>query len=175
MSQAPISPRYMLVEALTAGLTVLVALKYFGRLGDAWSLPRCIGSLFLLYPLVPVTFIDLKLKIIPDRITKPGMIVAVVLSLFIPDLHKPQMFSLMAMRNERMASLIVSLLGVLAGAGAPGTNYLIVGTDSRAGITPDNPNAGAMLDPGLAGERTDTVVVLRRSAEGLPSCCSRAR
>ena len=60
----------------------------------------------------------------------------------------------------------VELGGVLAGAAAPGTNYLIVGTDSRAGIGADNPNAGAMLDPGLAGERTDTVVVLRRSSAG---------
>jgi len=60
----------------------------------------------------------------------------------------------------------VELGGVLAGASAPGTNYLIVGTDSRAGISADNPNAGAMLDPGLSGERTDTVVVLRRSADG---------
>lgn len=60
----------------------------------------------------------------------------------------------------------VELGGVLAGAASPGTNYLIVGTDSRAGIGADNPNAGAMLDPGLAGERTDTVVVLRRSDDG---------
>jgi len=41
-----------------------------------------------------------------------------------------------------------------------GTNYLIVGTDSRAGIKASDPNAGAFLGPGDAGSRTDTIMVL---------------
>ncbi|MEQ8718155.1 MAG: LCP family protein [Acidimicrobiales bacterium] len=50
----------------------------------------------------------------------------------------------------------------LAPASGGGTNYLVVGTDSRDGISADNPNAGVILGDGtVSGERTDTVVVLR--------------
>ncbi len=41
-----------------------------------------------------------------------------------------------------------------------GTNYLLVGTDSRAGVDPDNPNAGVIFGDGVSGERTDTMVIL---------------
>lgn len=41
-----------------------------------------------------------------------------------------------------------------------GTNYLIVGTDSRAGISDDDPNAGAFLSGEVSGARTDTIMVL---------------
>ncbi len=47
-------------------------------------------------------------------------------------------------------------------AGSPGgTNYLIVGTDSRAGLGADTANADVIFGEGLAGERTDTIAVLR--------------
>jgi LCP family protein required for cell wall assembly len=53
-------------------------------------------------------------------------------------------------------------VGDLLDAGGTGTNYLIVGSDSRAGIDPNNPNAGAILGPGEpAGQRSDTILVLR--------------
>lgn len=55
----------------------------------------------------------------------------------------------------------VDLASALGPVGAPGTNYLIVGTDTRAGIAPDDPNAGAFLDEGVTGSRTDTIMVLR--------------
>jgi LCP family protein required for cell wall assembly len=41
-----------------------------------------------------------------------------------------------------------------------GTNYLIVGTDSREGIKASDPNAGAFLGSNVAGARTDTIMVL---------------
>ena len=41
-----------------------------------------------------------------------------------------------------------------------GTNYLIVGTDSRDGIKASDPNAGAFLGTNVAGSRTDTIMVL---------------
>lgn len=45
---------------------------------------------------------------------------------------------------------------------ASGTNYLIVGSDSREGIGADDPNAGAILGPGEpAGQRSDTIMLLR--------------
>ncbi len=59
----------------------------------------------------------------------------------------------------------VELDGVLSPATDSGTNYLIVGTDSREGVDEDNPNAGVIFGD-TAGERTDTVVILRRSDTG---------
>jgi LCP family protein required for cell wall assembly len=51
----------------------------------------------------------------------------------------------------------------LSPATGAGTNYLIVGTDSRAGIAADDPNAGAFLGPGDPGDstRTDSILVMR--------------
>lgn len=49
---------------------------------------------------------------------------------------------------------------VMSGS-ASGTNYLIVGTDSRDGVDPDTENAGAIFGEGVAGERTDTIAILR--------------
>jgi LCP family protein required for cell wall assembly len=45
-------------------------------------------------------------------------------------------------------------------SGRSGTNYLIVGTDSREGIAADDPNAGAFLAEPVGGARTDTIMVL---------------
>jgi LCP family protein required for cell wall assembly len=46
--------------------------------------------------------------------------------------------------------------------GGSGTNYLIVGSDSRAGVNPNDPNAGAIIGADApAGQRSDTILVLR--------------
>ena len=47
-----------------------------------------------------------------------------------------------------------------ARAGRSGTNYLIVGTDSREGISREDPNAGAFLGEAVSGARTDTIMIL---------------
>jgi LCP family protein required for cell wall assembly len=49
-----------------------------------------------------------------------------------------------------------------------GTNYLIVGSDSREGIDPGDPNAGAMLGDDTVGGpgRSDTILVLRVDGDG---------
>lgn len=52
----------------------------------------------------------------------------------------------------------VDLAGVLAGSDS-GTNYLVVGTDSRDGLPDDVENAGVIF--GVEGERTDTIAILR--------------
>lgn len=49
---------------------------------------------------------------------------------------------------------------ISARGGRAGTNYLIVGTDSREGIGTDDPNAGAFLSEDVGGSRTDTIMVL---------------
>jgi LCP family protein required for cell wall assembly len=54
--------------------------------------------------------------------------------------------------------------GVLSSGGA-GTNYLIVGSDTREGIDETDPNAGAFIGSTVTGERTDTIMVLRMEGD----------
>jgi LCP family protein required for cell wall assembly len=55
----------------------------------------------------------------------------------------------------------VNVASALYAGGGKGTNYLIVGSDSRQGIDPNSPNSGAFLGETVSGERTDTIMVLR--------------
>ncbi|MDZ7733943.1 MAG: LCP family protein [Acidimicrobiia bacterium] len=46
-----------------------------------------------------------------------------------------------------------------------GTDYLVVGSDTREGIDDDDPRAGAFLGSTVSGERTDTIMVLRTEGD----------
>ncbi len=73
--QAPISPRYPLVEGVTGLLYLAVVLAKWDDAADI-----ALG-LALVTLLVPVTLIDLDVRLIPDRLTLPFAILAVVLGL----------------------------------------------------------------------------------------------
>jgi len=68
----PISPRYPLVEAATA---VLCA----GAVIGAPNAGRALLGVVLVLVLVPVTLIDLDHRLIPDKITVPGAVLALVI------------------------------------------------------------------------------------------------
>jgi leader peptidase (prepilin peptidase) / N-methyltransferase len=68
----PISARYPLVEALTAVLCALVVVAK-GADEDAWL------GIALVLTLVPITFIDLDHRIIPNRIVGPSAVVALAI------------------------------------------------------------------------------------------------
>src|SRR3954453_8182393 len=68
----PISARYPLVEALTGVLCALVVVAK-GADEDAWL------GIALVLTLVPVTFIDLDHRLIPNRIVGPSAVVALVI------------------------------------------------------------------------------------------------
>lgn len=70
---APISWRYPIVEAATAGLFVLAFLRFGAS-------PDLAVALVLLAPLVAITAIDLEHQIIPDAITLPGILAGLVAS-----------------------------------------------------------------------------------------------
>ena len=58
----------------------------------------------------------------------------------------------------------------------PAENYLLVGSDTREGADPDDPNAGAIGDADDAvGRRSDTIMVLRRERNGGASLLSLPR
>ena len=101
--RAPISIRYFLVELLT-GVTFLCCWLYAGHYSVWLALIFCL----FLSGLIVATFIDFEHFIIPDEITLGGTVVGFVCSLLLPALHG---------RHSVAASLVDSLLGILAGAG----------------------------------------------------------
>jgi len=72
---APISPRYPLVEALTGALYALVM---WARWDDASGIAL---GIVLVTILIPIALIDFEHRIIPNRITGPAAVVAIVIGL----------------------------------------------------------------------------------------------
>lgn len=62
-------------------------------------------------------------------------------------------------------------MGDSLSSGGSGTNYLIVGSDSRDNIDPNDPTADAFLGTEVSGNRADTLIVLR-VGDGEPSMLS---
>lgn len=115
--KAPISPRYLLIELLTGGLW-LACYWYFG-----WTLALlkyCTFS-FLLLGLI---FTDGEQKLLPDKLTLPGLALGVLFSLLVPvnDLAAQFLGPRLDLPfsgdvSMRLISLLDSLLGAAAGAG----------------------------------------------------------
>lgn len=92
--KAPISPRYILVEALTGVLFLAVFLKFdllpdgrvFGL--DPITDWRLIPVFWLvMWGLILGTFVDFEHLIIPDRVTYGGIAAGLILSFLLPSLH----------------------------------------------------------------------------------------
>jgi len=101
---APISPRYVLVELLTA-LVFLGCWLCFGRQSVA---------LVLVYAgfiagLIVATFIDFEHYIIPDQITLGGIVLGLVCSALVPGVQG---------QRSLVGALVSSLLGIAVGAGS---------------------------------------------------------
>jgi leader peptidase (prepilin peptidase)/N-methyltransferase len=80
---APISPRYPLVEALTAALCVGAVLAHSSAAGIALGV-----TLILL--VVPAALIDLEHRIIPNRLTAAGAVLALVIGLALDPAGEPE-------------------------------------------------------------------------------------
>jgi leader peptidase (prepilin peptidase)/N-methyltransferase len=123
--KVPISPRYAGVELLTG---VLFAFSYLSAPAMArliyqqWVLDvrpnefliatkLCILS-FLLIGLI---FTDAETKLLPDLLTKPGMVAGVALSLLVP-LEGPAHYFLRSVDSWRILSLINSIAGAVLGS-----------------------------------------------------------
>ncbi len=97
-----ISPRYFLVELLTAVLFLLVWLRYgFAAVTPIYWL--------MVFGLVLATFIDFDHFIIPDRVSIGGMLLGPVLSVLAPSLHGEEAW---------WPALLASLIGLAAGYGS---------------------------------------------------------
>src|SRR5262249_60272038 len=73
----PFSFRYPMVEALTAVILLGLSLEFGWGLGLAFAF-------YFACSLVVVTYIDFDHRIIPDRITLPGIAVGLLLALVAP-------------------------------------------------------------------------------------------
>ena len=96
-----ITPRYLLVELLTAASTVAVTARFgHGAVGLVY--------LALVCGLIVASFIDLEFQIIPDEISKGGMALGVLFSVLIPSLHGT---------GSHLIALQRSVIGLLVGGG----------------------------------------------------------
>jgi leader peptidase (prepilin peptidase)/N-methyltransferase len=114
--QAKISPRYLVIELLTGAL-FLACYWYFGL--TLATLKYCTFA-FLLLGLI---FTDAETKLLPDKLTLPGLALGVLFSLIVPvnDLASqflPGMLNLPFSGDVqlRLLSLVDSLLGAALGA-----------------------------------------------------------
>jgi leader peptidase (prepilin peptidase)/N-methyltransferase len=114
--QSRISPRYLLVELLTAALFLACYISFGVTLA---TLKYCVFG-FLLLGLI---FTDAETKLLPDKLTLPGLALGLVFSLLVPVRDVASQF-LPAMVNlplsadlaARLFSLLDSLLGAALGA-----------------------------------------------------------
>jgi leader peptidase (prepilin peptidase)/N-methyltransferase len=111
-----ISPRYLLIELLT-GVMFLACYWYFG-----WTLSTLKYCTFA-FLLLGLIFTDAETKLLPDKMTLPGLALGLVFSLLVPvnDLASqflPGMVNLPFSGDvtSRMLSLLDSLLGAVLGA-----------------------------------------------------------
>jgi len=114
--KAPISPRYWMIELLT-GVLFLGCYWYFGL---ALATLKFCAFGFLVLGLI---FTDAETKLLPDKMTLPGLVLALIFSLFVPvnDLASqflPGMVNLPFSGDvsARLLSLLDSLLGAAVGA-----------------------------------------------------------
>ena len=96
-----ISFRYFAVELISA-VTFLILFVYFGFTAKFW-----IYSL-VTFSLIIVTFVDLEFQIILDRISIGGLVLGIILSVFVLDLHNALTWK---------HGLMDSVIGALAGGG----------------------------------------------------------
>lgn len=108
--KAPISPRYFLVELLTAAVFA-ACWAQFGHITPLLPVAYAI----LIAGLIAGSFIDLEHLIIPDEITYGGMVAGLLCSLLVPQMHLdfPSFTRLTTLRG----SLVDSFLGLAVGAG----------------------------------------------------------
>jgi leader peptidase (prepilin peptidase)/N-methyltransferase len=98
--RSEISPRYPLVELATGILFVVTAALVLSR--DAVAAPRdhgaswavCGVALLVVSTLVALTLIDIDYRILPDRITKTGIVVAPLLGALAPGVQPGQVLAL---------------------------------------------------------------------------------
>jgi leader peptidase (prepilin peptidase) / N-methyltransferase len=162
--EAEFSARYVLVELLTAVLSLLLFLKCAdGRLGTAGLGQVLIPYLFYFYfvcAAIAIAFIDIELTVIPDHITLPTAVLGVVAAVLIP---KTGPFADLFPR----VTWVDSVVGLLVGAGFV---LLIIGAykalTGRVGMGGGDATMLAMVGAYM-GWQSLLVVLFLASTQGL--------
>lgn len=104
---APISPRYFIVELLT-GVAFLGSWLAFGEPAyTLHSIPVALVYSIFLAGLIVATFIDFEHFIIPDEVTLGGIVVGLIASFCLPQLHGATSY---------VSGFVQGLIGAIAGA-----------------------------------------------------------
>lgn len=140
-----ISPRYFIVELLTGAIFALFYFNYYSHPGNLFI------YLLLASALVAITFIDFEHKLIPDRITYPGIVVGLLASLIVQH-QAPLLFS----HIPKLNSLIDALLGILAGGGILWAIAIL----SKGGMGGGDIKLGAMIGAFLGWQPTLLTLLL---------------
>jgi leader peptidase (prepilin peptidase)/N-methyltransferase len=125
--RAPISMRYPFVEALTAGLFVCSALRFAG---EPLELAR---ALVFVSAMIVLFFTDLDERILPDRITLPGIVLGILFAAAVAaaTARGSGLVAVEAPAEAAGASLsmraaaIAGVLALAAGIGAGGALWLV--------------------------------------------------
>jgi leader peptidase (prepilin peptidase) / N-methyltransferase len=116
---SPISPRYLLIELLT-GFLFLGCYWEFG-----WTLAALKYCVFA-FLLLGLIFTDAETKLLPDKLTLPGIGIGLIFSLFVPvnDLASQFLSGVISLPvSSSLSSPILSLIDALLGA-AVGASFL---------------------------------------------------
>lgn len=143
-----ISPRYFVVELLTG---TIFALFYFDYLLGNFPPGELFLYLLLTSALIAITFIDFEHKIIPDKITYPGIVVGLLASLIVKH-QAPFIFS----HIPELNSFIDSFLGILAGGGL----LWAIAVLSKGGMGGGDIKLGAMIGAFLGWQPTLLTLLL---------------
>jgi len=110
--------RYPLVEAVTAALFALAALRAQQIPWQPQWLGFAVAAAFGAV-CIAASAIDFQLKILPDKLTlRAGPVICLIGALFVPDFHGTAVFGAeLAGMKQGLASLVVGLLGGAVGAG----------------------------------------------------------
>ena len=93
-------------KALVELLTVALAVGLYLQFGLTW---RWAIYTILAFALVILTFVDLSHRIIPDEITKPGIVLGLIASALLPSLHGA---------TSHLQGFLHGALGALVGGGS---------------------------------------------------------
>ncbi|HEV7676919.1 MAG TPA: prepilin peptidase [Candidatus Angelobacter sp.] len=123
--KAPISARYAGVELLTGALFVLSYLSapaMARAIYQQWPIDVTVNQYLiaaklcvLSFLLIGLIFTDAETKLLPDLLTKPGILAGVAFSLLVP-LEGPAHYFLPSVDNWRILSLINSIAGAVLGS-----------------------------------------------------------
>ena len=125
--KAPISPRYAMVELLTGLAFVLAFFAAIGSLPGAVANPdplcdvvggplaAALKLCVLCFLLIGLIFTDAETQLLPDLLTKPGIVVGLAFSLVVP-LDGPARYFFSGLDSCRLLSLVNSLAGAILGA-----------------------------------------------------------